>query len=147
MQKSYGSPRVTKDGVSVAREIELSDAFEDMGAKMLREVASKTDVGGDGTTTATVLAQAILKESNKAVAAGMNPMDVKRGIDTATNAIVAELDKNKIAIKGDFEKIAQVGTISANGEKEIGNMIAEAMKRVGDAGVITVEEAKALKLN
>lgn len=146
MQKSFGSPRVTKDGVSVAREIELSDAFEDMGAKMLREVASKTaDVGGDGTTTATVLAQAILKESNKAVAAGMNPMDVKRGIDLATEAIVSELDNNKISIKGEFEKVAQVGTISANGEREIGEMIAEAMKRVGDAGVITVEEAKALE--
>ena len=146
LQKSFGAPRITKDGVSVAREIELSDAFEDMGAKMLREVASKTaDIGGDGTTTATVLAQAILRESNKAVAAGMNPMDLKRGIDAAVEAVVSELDKNKVTIKGDFEKIAQVGTISANGEKEIGDMIAEAMKRVGDEGVITVEEAKSLK--
>ncbi|MGB1229864.1 MAG: chaperonin GroEL, partial [Holosporaceae bacterium] len=146
LQKSFGAPRITKDGVSVAREIELPDAFEDMGAKMLREVASKTaDIGGDGTTTATVLAQAILRESNKAVAAGMNPMDLKRGIDAAVEVIVAELDKNKMTIKGDFEKIAQVGTISANGEQEIGDMIAEAMKRVGDEGVITVEEAKSLK--
>ncbi|TGW14805.1 chaperonin GroEL [bacterium NHP-B] len=145
LQKSFGAPRITKDGVTVARDTELYDTFENMGAKMLREVASKTsDVGGDGTTTATVLAQAILTESNKAVAAGMNPMDLKRGIDTAVNVITAELDKNKVTIKGDFEKIAQVGTISANGESEIGNMIAEAMKRVGDEGVITVEEAKSL---
>ncbi|MBY0264032.1 MAG: chaperonin GroEL [Holosporales bacterium] len=146
LQKSFGAPRVTKDGVTVARDIELPDSFENMGAQMVREVASKTaDVGGDGTTTATVLAQAIVREGIKAVAAGMNPMDLKRGIDTAVEAIALELDKNKVTIKGNFEKIAQVGTISANGEKEIGDMIAEAMKRVGDEGVITVEEAKSLK--
>jgi chaperonin GroEL len=146
LQKSYGAPRITKDGVTVARDIELKEPFEDMGAKIVREVASKTaDIGGDGTTTATVLAQAIIREGIKSVAAGLNPMDLKRGIDEAVKKVVDELDKNKVAIKGDYDKIAQVGTISANGEKEIGSMIAEAMRRVGDEGVITVEEAKSLE--
>jgi chaperonin GroEL len=142
IEKSFGAPRITKDGVTVAKEIELSDKFENMGAQMVREVASKqNDLAGDGTTTATVLAQAIVKEGAKAVAAGMNPMDLKRGIDLAVTAVVDELKKNARKITNNDE-IAQVGTISANGESAIGKMIAEAMQKVGNEGVITVEEAK-----
>ncbi len=142
IDKSFGAPRITKDGVSVAKEIELEDKFENMGAQMLREVASKTnDIAGDGTTTATVLGQAIVQEGAKAVAAGMNPMDLKRGIDAAVNEVVEDLLKKAKKIKTS-EEVAQVGTISANGEKEIGTMIAEAMQKVGNEGVITVEEAK-----
>ncbi|MBX5152169.1 chaperonin GroEL [Rhizobium lentis] len=142
IDKSFGAPRITKDGVSVAKEIELEDKFENMGAQMLREVASKTnDLAGDGTTTATVLAQAIVKEGAKAVASGMNPMDLKRGIDLAVDAIVAELKTNARKISNNAE-IAQVGTISANGDAEIGRYLAEAMEKVGNEGVITVEEAK-----
>ncbi|WP_055045655.1 chaperonin GroEL [Devosia sp. A16] len=142
IEKSFGAPRITKDGVTVAKEIELSDKFENMGAQMLREVASKqNDLAGDGTTTATVLAQAIVKEGAKAVAAGMNPMDLKRGIDLAVGTVVGELKKNARKITSNDE-IAQVGTISANGETAIGKMIAEAMQKVGNEGVITVEEAK-----
>ncbi|MCC2610572.1 chaperonin GroEL [Neorhizobium petrolearium] len=142
IDKSFGAPRITKDGVSVAKEIELEDKFENMGAQMLREVASKTsDVAGDGTTTATVLAQAIVREGAKAVASGMNPMDLKRGIDLAVEAVVAELKSNARKISNNSE-IAQVGTISANGDTEIGQYLAEAMNRVGNEGVITVEEAK-----
>ncbi len=145
LEKSWGAPNITKDGVSVAKEIELEDKFENMGAQMVKEVASKTaDVAGDGTTTATVLAQAIAKEGVKAVAAGMNPMDLKRGIDKAVNAIVDELGKLSKDVK-DKEEIAQVGTISANGDREIGDIIAEAMEKVGKEGVITVEEAKGLE--
>jgi chaperonin GroEL len=144
LDKSYGAPRISKDGVTVAKEIELADKFENMGAQMVREVASKTsDTAGDGTTTATVLAQAIVREGAKAVAAGMNPMDLKRGIDLAVEAVVADIKKRTKKIKTN-EEIAQVGTISANGEREIGNMIAEAMEKVGNEGVITVEEAKSL---
>ncbi len=142
IEKSFGAPRVTKDGVSVAKEIELTDKFENMGAQMVREVASKTaDLAGDGTTTATVLAQAIVREGNKSVAAGMNPMDLKRGIDLAVAEVVADLQKKATKINTS-EEVAQVGTISANGETEIGSMIAEAMQKVGNEGVITVEEAK-----
>lgn len=142
IEKSFGAPRITKDGVTVAKEIELSDKFENMGAQMVREVASKqNDKAGDGTTTATVLAQAIVKEGAKAVAAGMNPMDLKRGIDLAVTTVVGELQKNARKITSNDE-IAQVGTISANGETAIGKMIAEAMQKVGNEGVITVEEAK-----
>ncbi|MET3659969.1 chaperonin GroEL [Aquamicrobium ahrensii] len=142
IDKSFGAPRITKDGVSVAKEIELEDKFENMGAQLVREVASKTnDKAGDGTTTATVLAQAIVQEGHKAVAAGMNPMDLKRGIDLAVTEVVADLVKKAKKIKTS-EEVAQVGTISANGEKEIGEMIAEAMQKVGNEGVITVEEAK-----
>lgn len=142
IDKSFGAPRITKDGVSVAKEVELEDKFENMGAQMLREVASKTnDTAGDGTTTATVLGQAIVEEGAKAVAAGMNPMDLKRGIDLAVNEVVAELLKKAKKINTS-EEVAQVGTISANGEAEIGKMIAEAMQKVGNEGVITVEEAK-----
>ncbi len=142
IDKSFGAPRITKDGVTVAKEIELEDKFENMGAQMVREVASKTnDIAGDGTTTATVLAQAIVKEGAKAVAAGMNPMDLKRGIDLAVSEVVADLVKGAKKINTSAE-VAQVGTISANGEKEIGEMIAEAMQKVGNEGVITVEEAK-----
>ncbi|MBD0415730.1 chaperonin GroEL [Oryzicola mucosus] len=142
IDKSFGAPRITKDGVTVAKEIELSDKFENMGAQMIREVASKTnDIAGDGTTTATVLAQAIVQEGHKAVAAGMNPMDLKRGIDLAVAEVVADLVKKAKKIQTS-EEVAQVGTISANGEKEIGSMIAEAMQKVGNEGVITVEEAK-----
>ncbi|MBX5251063.1 MULTISPECIES: chaperonin GroEL [unclassified Rhizobium] len=142
IDKSFGAPRITKDGVSVAKEIELEDKFENMGAQMLREVASKTnDLAGDGTTTATVLAQAIVKEGAKAVASGMNPMDLKRGIDLAVDAVVAELKTNARKISNNAE-IAQVGTISANGDSEIGRYLAEAMEKVGNEGVITVEEAK-----
>ena len=142
LDKSFGAPRITKDGVSVAKEIELEDKFENMGAQMLREVASKTnDIAGDGTTTATVLAQAIVQEGHKAVAAGMNPMDLKRGIDLAVSEVVKDLLAKAKKINTSDE-VAQVGTISANGEKEIGQMIAEAMQKVGNEGVITVEEAK-----
>ncbi len=145
LDKSFGAPRITKDGVTVAKEIELDDKFENMGAQLVREVASKTnDNAGDGTTTATILAQAIVREGGKAVAAGMNPMDLKRGIDLAVSEVVAELKKKSKKIKTS-EEVAQVGTISANGEEEIGNRIAEAMQRVGNEGVITVEEAKSLE--
>ena len=145
LDKSFGAPRITKDGVTVAKEIELSDKFENMGAQMLREVASKTsDVAGDGTTTATVLAQAIVREGVRAVAAGMNPMDLRRGIDLAVSAVVADIEKRSKQVKTSSE-IAQVGTVSANGETEIGHMLAEAMERVGKEGVITVEEAKSLE--
>ncbi|RUW27687.1 MULTISPECIES: chaperonin GroEL [unclassified Mesorhizobium] len=142
IDKSFGAPRITKDGVTVAKEIELEDKFENMGAQMVREVASKTnDIAGDGTTTATVLAQAIVREGAKAVASGMNPMDLKRGIDKAVEAIVVELKTNARKITKNDE-IAQVGTISANGDAEIGRFLAEAMQKVGNEGVITVEEAK-----
>ncbi|MDX0628267.1 chaperonin GroEL [Sinorhizobium medicae] len=142
IDKSFGAPRITKDGVSVAKEIELEDKFENMGAQMLREVASKTnDLAGDGTTTATVLAQAIVREGAKAIASGMNPMDLKRGIDLAVDAVVKELKSNARKISQNSE-IAQVGTISANGDTEIGRYLAEAMEKVGSEGVITVEEAK-----
>ncbi|MBZ9661996.1 chaperonin GroEL [Mesorhizobium sp. ESP-6-4] len=142
IDKSFGAPRITKDGVTVAKEIELEDKFENMGAQMVREVASKTsDLAGDGTTTATVLAQAIVREGAKAVASGMNPMDLKRGIDKAVDAVVAELKVNARKITSNDE-IAQVGTISANGDAEIGRFLAEAMEKVGNEGVITVEEAK-----
>jgi chaperonin GroEL len=142
IDKSFGAPRITKDGVTVAKEIELEDKFENMGAQMVREVASKTnDLAGDGTTTATVLAQAIVKEGAKAVASGMNPMDLKRGIDKAVDAVVAELKANARKVTQNNE-IAQVGTISANGDAEIGRFLAEAMEKVGNEGVITVEEAK-----
>ncbi|MEQ8227310.1 MAG: chaperonin GroEL, partial [Rhodospirillales bacterium] len=144
LDKSYGSPRISKDGVSVAKEIELEDKFENMGAQMVREVASRTsDEAGDGTTTATVLAQSIVNEGSKSVAAGMNPMDLKRGIDKAVKAVVAEIKKAAKPVKTEAE-VAQVGTISANGEREIGDFIAEAMQRVGKEGVITVEEAKGM---
>ena len=144
LDKSFGAPRISKDGVTVAKEIELSDKFENMGAQMLREVASKTsDEAGDGTTTATVLAQAIIKEGAKAVAAGMNPMDLKRGIDMAVVSIVAELKRRSKKVSTNDE-ICQVGTISANGDREIGDFIAAAMDKVGNEGVITVEEAKSL---
>ncbi|NRP18525.1 60 kDa chaperonin 2 [Ensifer adhaerens] len=146
IEKSYGPPRITKDGVSVAKEIELEDKFENMGAQMLREVASRTsDVAGDGTTTATVLAQAIVKEGVKAIASGMNPMDLKRGIDLAVDAIVTELKVRARKIANN-EEIAQVGTISANGDTEIGRYLAEAMEKVGNEGVITVEEAKTAEI-
>jgi chaperonin GroEL len=142
IEKSFGAPRITKDGVTVAKEIELEDKFENMGAQMVREVASKTnDLAGDGTTTATVLAQAIVKEGAKAVAAGMNPMDLKRGIDLAVEAVVADLKSHAKKVTSNGE-IAQVGTISANGDAEIGKFLAEAMEKVGNEGVITVEEAK-----
>src|ERR1700743_2726220 len=145
LDKSFGAPRITKDGVTVAKEIELEDKFENMGAQMVREVASKSaDAAGDGTTTATVLAQAIVKEGSKAVAAGMNPMDLKRGIDLAVEAVVADLIKNTKKVTSN-EEIAQVGTISANGDVEIGKFISDAMKKVGNEGVITVEEAKSLE--
>jgi len=145
LDKSYGAPRVTKDGVTVAKEIELEDKFENMGAQMLREVASKTsDIAGDGTTTATVLAQAIVKEGIKLVAAGMNPMDLKRGIDLAVGEIVKDIARQAKKVKSS-EEIAQVGTVAANGEKAIGDMIAKAMQKVGNEGVITVEEAKSLE--
>jgi chaperonin GroEL len=145
LDKSFGAPRITKDGVTVAKEIELEDKFENMGAQMVREVASKTsDLAGDGTTTATVLAQAIVKEGAKAVAAGMNPMDLKRGVDLAVEAIVKDLQNNSKKVTSNDE-IAQVGTISANGDKEIGDFLAKAMQKVGNEGVITVEEAKSLE--
>jgi chaperonin GroEL len=142
LEKSYGAPRTTKDGVTVAKEIELEDKFENMGAQMVREVAQKTnDMAGDGTTTATVLAHAILREGMKSVAAGMNPMDLKRGIDKAVTQVVEEIQKKAKKVK-DTAEIAQVGTVAANGEKSIGQMIAKAMQKVGNEGVITVEEAK-----
>ncbi|MCA4922994.1 MAG: chaperonin GroEL, partial [Methylobacterium sp.] len=142
IEKSFGAPRITKDGVTVAKEIELADKFENMGAQMVREVASKqNDAAGDGTTTATVLAQSIVREGAKAVAAGMNPMDLKRGIDMAVEAVVADLKKNSKKVTSNDE-VAQVGTISANGDISVGKMIAEAMQKVGNEGVITVEEAK-----
>src|SRR5438552_4561285 len=145
LDKSFGAPRITKDGVTVAKEIELDDKFENMGAQMVREVASKTsDQAGDGTTTATILAHAIVREGAKGVAAGMNPMDLKRGVDLAVNAIVEDLKKQSKAISSNDE-IAQVGTISANGDAEVGRFLAEAMKKVGNEGVITVEEAKSLE--
>src|SRR5207302_458636 len=145
LDKSYGAPRITKDGVTVAKEIELEDKFENMGAQMVREVASKTsDTAGDGTTTATILAHAIVREGAKAVAAGMNPMDLKRGIDLAVEAVVADLKKNSKNVTSN-EEIAQVATISANGDAEIGMFLADAMKKVGNEGVITVEEGKPLE--
>jgi chaperonin GroEL len=144
LDKSFGAPRITKDGVTVAKEIELEDKFENMGAQMVREVAQKTnDLAGDGTTTATVLAQAIVKEGAKSVAAGMNPMDLKRGIDIAVAAVVKDIEKRSKKV-GSSSEVAQVGTISSNGDSKIGKMIAEAMQKVGNEGVITVEEAKAL---
>jgi chaperonin GroEL len=145
LDKSFGAPRITKDGVTVAKEIELDDKFENMGAQMVREVASRTsDIAGDGTTTATVLAHAIVREGAKAVAAGMNPMDLKRGVDLAVEAVVDELQKNSKKVTSNDE-IAQVGTISANGDAEIGRFLADAMKKVGNEGVITIEEAKSLE--
>src|SRR5512132_2173252 len=145
LDKSFGAPRITKDGVTVAKEIELGDKFENMGAQMVREVASKTsDIAGDGTTTATVLAAAIVREGAKAVAAGMNPMDLKRGVDLAVDAVVKDLQKNSKKVTSN-EEIAQVGTISANGDREIGDFLAKAMAKVGNEGVITVEEAKSLE--
>src|SRR5258705_5407577 len=144
LDKSFGAPRITKDGVTVAKEIELADKFENMGAQMVREVALKTgEVAGDGTTTATLLAQSIVREGAKAVAAGMNPMDIKRGIDVAVNAIVSDIRRRSKKISTN-EEIAQVATISANGDREIGDMLARAMQKVGNEGVITVEEAKSL---
>src|SRR3546814_578363 len=144
IEKSFGAPRITKDGVTVAKEIELADKFENMGAQMLREVASKqNDKAGDGTTTATVLAQAIVREGSKAVAAGMNPMDIKRGIDLAVTTVVADLEAHARKVSANSE-IAQVATISANGDEEVGRILAEAMEKVGNEGVITVEEAKSL---
>jgi chaperonin GroEL len=145
LDKSFGAPRITKDGVTVAKEIELEDKFENMGAQMVREVASKTnDIAGDGTTTATVLAQAIVKEGAKSVAAGANPMDLKRGVDLAVAAVVKELKAKAKNITSSSE-VAQVGTISANGDEEIGKKISEAMEKVGNEGVITVEESKGLE--
>ena len=144
LDKSYGAPRITKDGVTVAKEIELEDKFENMGAQMVREVASKTsDIAGDGTTTATVLAQAIVREGVKLLAAGMNPMDLKRGIDLAVGEVVKDIARQSKKVQSS-EEIAQVGTVAANGEREIGQMIAKAMQKVGNEGVITVEEAKSL---
>jgi len=145
LDKSFGAPRITKDGVTVAKEIELEDKFENMGAQMVREVAQKTnDMAGDGTTTATVLAQAIVREGAKSVAAGMNPMDLKRGIDIAVNAVVKDIEKRSKKV-GSSAEVAQVGTLAANGDTKVGKMIAEAMQKVGNEGVITVEEAKALE--
>src|SRR5687767_2506750 len=144
LEKKFGSPTITKDGVTVAKEIELRDAWENMGAQMVREVASKTsDIAGDGTTTATVLAQAIFREGVKNVAAGSNPMDLKRGIEKAVAAAVEEIKKMSVAVKG--KAIAQVGTVSANNDETIGNIIAQAMEKVGKDGVITVEEAKSME--
>ncbi|MBV9201817.1 MAG: chaperonin GroEL, partial [Alphaproteobacteria bacterium] len=145
LDKSFGAPRISKDGVTVAKEIELGDKFENMGAQMVREVASKTsDQAGDGTTTATVLAQSIVREGAKAVAAGMNPMDLRRGIDRAVDAVVKDIEKRSKKVSTNDE-IQQVGTVSANNDHEIGRMIAEAMQKVGNEGVITVEEAKSLE--
>src|SRR5712672_1470731 len=145
LDKSFGAPRITKDGVTVAKEIELEDKFENMGAQMVREVASKTNAtAGDGTTTATVLAQAIVREGAKSVAAGMNPMDLKRGIDIAVSAVVKDIEKRSKKVESSAE-VAQVGTISSNGDSNIGKMIAQAMQKVGNEGVITVEEAKSLE--
>jgi len=145
LDKGFGAPRITKDGVTVAREIEFEDKFENMGAQMVREVALKTSyVAGDGTTTATVLAASIVHEGAKAIAAGMNPMDLKRGVDLAVKAVVDHLKANSKAVTSN-EEIAQVGTISANGDQEIGRFLAEAMKKVGNEGAITVEEAKSIE--
>src|ERR1700680_2589031 len=145
LDKSYGAPRITKDGVTVAKEIELEDKFENMGAQMVREVAQKTnDIAGDGTTTATVLAQAIVRGGAKSVAAGMNPMDLKRGIEIAVAAVVKDIEKRAKKV-GSSSEVAQIGTISSNGDVAIGKMIASAMQKVGNEGVITVEEAKALE--
>src|SRR5207302_1145628 len=145
LDKSFGAPRVTKDGVTVAKEIELDDKFENMGAQMVREVANRTSyVAGDGTTTAIVLAASLVREGVKAVAAGMNPMDLKRGIDLAVEAVVADLVKNSKKVTSN-EEIAQIGTISSNGDTEIGKFLSDAMKKVGNEGVITVEEAKSLE--
>src|SRR5438874_6728879 len=145
LDKSFGAPRITKDGVTVAKEIELEDKFENMGAQMVREVAQKTnDQAGDGTTTATVLAHAIVREGAKSVAAGMNPMDLKRGIDIAVAAVVKDIEKRAKKV-GSSAEIAQVGAIASNGDATVGKMIAEAMQKVGNEGVITVEEAKALE--
>src|ERR1700680_2915114 len=145
LDKSYGAPRITKDGVTVAKEIELADKFENMGAQMIREVAQKTsDQAGDGTTTATVLAHAIVREGVKAVAAGLNPMDLRRGIEKAVEAVVEDLKKRSKKVSTN-EEIAQIGTISANGDKEVGEMLSKAMQKVGNEGVITVEEAKSLE--
>ena len=145
LDKSFGAPRITKDGVTVAKEIELEDKFENMGAQMVREVAQKTnDQAGDGTTTATVLAQAIVREGAKSVAAGMNPMDLKRGIDIAVSAVVKDIERRSKKV-GSSAEVAQVGTLAANGDSKVGKMIAEAMQKVGNEGVITVEEAKALE--
>src|SRR5580693_8028197 len=145
LDKSFGAPRITKDGVTVAKEIELADKFENMGAQMVREVATKTnDAAGDGTTTATVLAHAIVREGAKSVAAGANPMDVKRGVDLAVEAIVADLGKNSRKISNSDE-IAQVAALAANSDASIGKMISQAMQKVGNEGVITVEEAKSLE--
>ncbi|MCC7017529.1 MAG: chaperonin GroEL, partial [Rhodospirillales bacterium] len=144
LEKSFGAPRITKDGVTVAKDIELADKFENMGAQMVKEVASKTsDEAGDGTATATVLAQSIVREGAKSVAAGMNPMDLKRGIDLAVDAVVEDVKKRSKKVSTSAE-VAQVGTISANVDREIGDMIARAMEKVGNEGVITVEEAKGL---
>src|SRR5713101_2267256 len=144
LDKSYGAPRITKDGVTVAKEIELADKFENMGAQMIREVAQKTsDQAGDGTTTATVLAHAIVREGVKAVAAGLNPMDLRRGIEKAVEVVVEDLKKRSKKVSTN-EEIAQVATISANGDKEVGEMLSKAMQKVGNEGVITVEEAKSL---
>src|SRR3954469_2030690 len=145
IDRKFGSPTITKDGVTVAKEIDLKNPLENMGAQMVREVASKTsDTAGDGTTTATVLAHAIVKEGARAVAAGMNPMDLKRGVDLAVEAVVKDLQKNSKEVTSNQE-IAQVGTISANGDAEIGRFLADAMKKVGNAGVITIEEAKSME--
>jgi chaperonin GroEL len=145
LDKSFGAPRITKDGVTVAKEIELDDKFENMGAQMVKEVASKTnDTAGDGTTTATILAQSIVREGLKSVAAGMNPMDLKRGIDTAVSSVVDAIAKQSRPV-ANSDEVAQVGTISANGESEIGKQIADAMQKVGNEGVITVEENKGLE--
>src|ERR671921_741375 len=142
LEKSFGAPRITKDGVTVAKDIELSDKFENMGAQMVREVASKTnDLAGDGTTTATVLAQAIVREGAKSVAAGMNPMDLKRGVDIAVSAVVKDIEKRSKPVASSAE-VAQIGTISSNGDAKIGKMLARAMEKVGNEGVITVEEAE-----
>src|SRR3712207_746055 len=146
LEKSFGAPRITKDGVTVAKEIELEDKFENMGAQMVREVASKTStIAGDGTTTATVLAQAIVKEGARVVAAGMNPMHLKRGIDLAVAEVVKNIESQAAKVQGSAE-IAQVGTVAANGDKTVGDMIAEAMQKVGNEGVITVEEAKSMEM-
>src|SRR6202011_5261286 len=145
LDKSFGAPRITKDGVTVAKEIELSDKFENMGAQMIREVAQKTsDQAGDGTTTATILAHAIVREGVKAVAAGLNPMDLRRGIEKAVEVVVEDLKKRSKKVSTN-EEIAQIGTISANGDKEVGEMLSKAMQKVGNEGVITVEEAKSLE--
>src|SRR6266849_6766221 len=145
IDKSFGAPRTTKDGVTVAKEIELEDKFENMGAQLVREVASKTsDMAGDGTTTATILAHAIVREGSKAVAAGMNPMDLRRGVEMAVAAVVKDIEKRAKKV-GSSAEVAQVGTLAANGDQTVGKMIAQAMQKVGNEGVITVEEAKALE--